>query len=64
MIDPPDFSESYQGIREEIIELLDAARSTSARSVNAVMTATYWEIGQRIIQLSSVARNAQVTERH
>ena len=50
MIDLPDFSESYQGIREEIIELLDAARTTSARSVNAVMTATYWEIGQRIIQ--------------
>lgn len=30
--------------------LLEAARRTSARSVNAVMTATYWEIGRRIVE--------------
>ncbi|HVW22009.1 MAG TPA: PDDEXK nuclease domain-containing protein [Opitutaceae bacterium] len=30
--------------------LLDAARRSSARAVNAVMTATYWEVGRRIVE--------------
>jgi DUF1016 N-terminal domain len=42
--------ESYNSIRAEIVELLNAARSTAAHSVNALMTATYWEIGRRIVQ--------------
>ena len=41
--------ESYNNIRAEIVELLHAARSAAARSVNALMTATYWEIGRRIV---------------
>jgi predicted nuclease of restriction endonuclease-like (RecB) superfamily len=49
MTDRATFAESYNGIRAEIVELLDAARTTSARSVNALMTATYWEIGRRIV---------------
>lgn len=39
----------YGEIRSEIIALLQSARSASARSVNALMTATYWEIGRRIV---------------
>ena len=31
-------------------ELLEAARRTTSRSVNAIMTATYWEIGRRIVE--------------
>ncbi len=30
--------------------LLEAARRSAARSVNAIMTATYWEIGRRIVE--------------
>ena len=30
--------------------LLEEARRTSARTVNAIMTATYWEIGRRIVE--------------
>ncbi|MCY7275753.1 MAG: PDDEXK nuclease domain-containing protein [Phormidesmis sp. CAN_BIN44] len=30
---------------------MEAARRAAARSVNAVMTATYWEIGRRIVEL-------------
>jgi hypothetical protein len=30
--------------------LLEAARRSSARAVNAFMTATYWEIGRRIAE--------------
>jgi len=33
-----------------ISELLEAARRASARTVNAFMTATYWEIGRRIVE--------------
>lgn len=40
----------YSGIHEGIIELLEAARRAAARSINALMTATYWEIGRRIVE--------------
>ncbi len=39
----------YSVVHSEIVLLLDTARSAAARSVNAVMTATYWEIGRRIV---------------
>ncbi|PQJ26616.1 hypothetical protein BSZ31_12380 [Limnobacter sp. SAORIC-690] len=32
------------------MEVLDAARHAAARSVNALMTASYWEIGRRIVE--------------
>ena len=41
---------NYNNIRAEIVDLLNAARSAASRSVNALMTATYWEIGRRIVQ--------------
>ena len=40
----------YGEIRNDIIKLLRAARAASAQSVNALMTATYWEIGRRIVE--------------
>jgi len=42
--------DNYNNIRAEIVELLRAARSTAARNVNSIMTATYWEIGRRIVE--------------
>ena len=39
----------YRGISSEIITLLENARHHAARSLNALMTATYWEIGRRIV---------------
>ena len=42
--------ENYNSIHVEIVELLKAARAVSARSLNAIMTATYWAIGRRIVQ--------------
>lgn len=35
--------------RRSYDELLERARRASGRSVNAIMTATYWEIGRRIV---------------
>jgi hypothetical protein len=43
-------SRSYGALVGGIAGLLEAARRTSARAVNAVMTATYWEIGRRIVE--------------
>ena len=41
----------YRGLLDDVVGLLEAARRTSARAVNAVMTATYWEIGRRIVEV-------------
>lgn len=38
------------------MELLDAARHAAARSVNALMTASYWEIGRRIVEAEQKGR--------
>lgn len=40
----------YPGLHDNIVALLESARSAAARSVNALMTATYWEIGRRIVE--------------
>lgn len=40
----------YDGLLSSVSELLEQARRTSARVVNAVMTATYWEVGRRIVE--------------
>ena len=40
----------YTGLVGGISELLEAARRASARTVNAYMTATYWEVGRRIVE--------------
>jgi predicted nuclease of restriction endonuclease-like (RecB) superfamily len=40
----------YAAFHGDIVALLDAARSAAARSVNALMTASYWEIGRRIVE--------------
>lgn len=40
----------YETVLGEIVELLESARSAASRSINAVMTAAYWEIGRRIVE--------------
>lgn len=40
----------YRQIYDGIIQLLDSARTETVRSINALMTATYWEIGRRIVE--------------
>lgn len=40
---------NYADIHTQIVELLEFSRRAAARSVNAVMTAAYWEIGRRIV---------------
>lgn len=40
----------YEDVRIGIVELLNVARQAAARNVNALMTASYWEIGRRIVE--------------
>jgi hypothetical protein len=40
----------YSGLIKDLSGLLESARRAAARTVNAVMTATYWEIGRRIVE--------------
>ena len=42
--------QNYSGLVRDIGELLAAARRSSARAVNALMTATYWEVGREIVE--------------
>jgi len=44
------FAVDYDSVFSEVVGLLEQARRTSARVVNAIMTATYWEIGRQIVE--------------
>ncbi len=43
---PPEYLSMLSGM----IGLLEDARRTAARTVNSIMTATYWEVGHRIVE--------------
>ena len=50
---PPTKSNSasnYEGLVADLSQLLEDARRVSARAVNTVITATYWEFGRRIVE--------------
>ncbi|SUG13017.1 Uncharacterized conserved protein [Salmonella enterica subsp. arizonae] len=51
-------SDEYQQIHDGIIRLVDTARTETVRSINAIMTATYWEIGRRIVEFEQGGRSA------
>ncbi len=40
----------YPALIKDLGSLLESARRASARAVNALMTATYWEAGRRIVE--------------
>jgi predicted nuclease of restriction endonuclease-like (RecB) superfamily len=43
-------SRDYDTMLDRVVRLIDEARRASARSVNAIMSATYWSIGQHIVE--------------
>lgn len=48
---PTKIEKDYDSILSDLSELLEQSRRMTARSVNAIMTATYWEIGRRIVEI-------------
>jgi hypothetical protein len=45
-----DRAADYDGLLADVVRVIDDARHAAARSVNAVMTATYWLVGRRIVE--------------
>ena len=50
-IQPVSAVAQYDHVLSDMVDLLNSARRTAARTVNAVMTATYWEMGRRIVEV-------------
>ncbi len=46
----PATGDGYVAVCNGIVEVVHAARVSAARSVNALMTASYWEVGRRIVE--------------
>jgi predicted nuclease of restriction endonuclease-like (RecB) superfamily len=46
----PDAVAGYDAMLGEVVSLLESARHGTVRVINAVITATYWEIGRRIVR--------------
>ena len=40
----------YDLLLDDLVKVLEAARRAASRSINTVMTATYWTIGSRIVE--------------
>jgi predicted nuclease of restriction endonuclease-like (RecB) superfamily len=43
-------ADGYDVVLASVIDVLESARRAVARSVNSIMSATYWEIGRRIVE--------------
>ena len=52
----------YDEVLAGISELLGRARHAAAQTVNAVLTATYWEVGRRIVEFEQRGQ-ARATDR-
>jgi hypothetical protein len=50
-------STDYKGIHGDIVAILESSRRAAARSVNALMTATYWEVGRRVVEFEQGGEN-------
>jgi predicted nuclease of restriction endonuclease-like (RecB) superfamily len=45
-----DRTTGYEAVLADVVQLIEGARRSAARLVNAVMTATYWAVGRRIVE--------------
>ncbi len=43
--------DDYDSLLGDVAQLLEDARHTAARAVNAVLTRTYWQIGRRLVEV-------------
>ena len=50
MTKPDEHDAPYEAVFGDVSRIIDAARSSASRSVNAAMTAAYWLIGHRIVE--------------
>ncbi len=48
---------AYEALVSDIRAILDRARHATARAVNAAITATYWDIGRRIVEFEQAGHS-------
>ena len=46
----------YQAVFGDVSKIIDTARESAVRSVNAAMTAAYWLVGRRIVEFRAIGR--------
>lgn len=46
----PSMGRGYNNLLSDISGLLEQARRTAVRTINSILTATYWEVGRRIVE--------------
>ena len=51
---------NYDSLIGTIRSLVETSRRSAARSVNALMTATYWQIGRRIVEFEQGGRERAI----
>ncbi len=54
---PAAIEDAYSGVLADVTGLLVSARRIAARSVNSVMTATYWAVGRRIVEFEQEGKD-------
>lgn len=47
---PDSLDKRYQSVYDDMSGVVDVARGHAARSINSIMTAAYWLIGQCIVE--------------
>ena len=52
-----------QAVFGDASNIIEAARESAVRSVNAAMTAAYWLVGHRIVEFEQSGENGLSTER-
>jgi len=50
-------SNDYDAMLNRVVRLIDEARRASARTVNALVTATYWLIGRHIVEFEQAGKS-------
>src|SRR5881397_1870773 len=50
-------SRDYGTMLDRVMRLIDEARRASVRTVNALMTATYWLIGRHIVEFEQAGKS-------
>jgi hypothetical protein len=48
---------NYSGLLERVSELLKNARRATTRTIDSIMTVTYWEVGRRIVEFEQAGQN-------
>ena len=43
-------AKGYDAVLADVVSLIDAGRRASVRTSNAIMAATYWGVGRRIVE--------------